>query len=263
MIHAHSDYSHDATDDIASWAQTLVREKLNFVFFAEHVEDFTPARFSRYVEECRRRSTTDRLLVPGMEYNCAGAYGRIEVILLGERAFVEANSFEEVWGHKTRNGLTAILPHPGKFGVLPAALVSRFDLIEVWNLRYDGGYFPPKSNFALFEALKDQGDIFAVCGVDYHVRGDSLDLVIVVETDEPLASESLINSLRRGRFYCQYHDLFLTSSLEVPLATRIGRSVVRYARRSVYHVGRWVGSSSVSRRMIPKRVREGIRKIIR
>lgn len=263
IIHAHSTFSHDATDELEVWAETLTREGLNFVFLTEHVEDLTQSTFTEYVEACRLNSTEHRLIIPGLEYTFEADDSRIEVLLFGRDAYVDANCLRQLWEHKDRYNIITALPHPGKFDRISTEVLQQVDLVEVWNLRFDGGYFFSRSNFLLYEKLKNERDVFAICGVDYHVPGDRLDLLIMVEKNLPFSEENLINALRSGAFCSCYGRLLISAKIEVSLLRCILRWSIRWGRRSVYHLGRSVIDHAFIQTFLSKEMRSRIGRLIR
>jgi hypothetical protein len=263
IVHAHSDYSHDGASDLAELAAMLRRKQLNFALLTEHVEDLSSDCFARYVGDCQDHSTPDLLLVPGLEYTFETVAGPIEVLLIGPEAYVEAEDPADLWNHRLRDKLLAILPHPVKFGPLSANLLAEFDLIEVWNLRYDGGGFPPSANIELFERVRSQGNAFAACGADYHEPGDDLDMLTVVDGGVPLEFVAVAQALKSGAFHSEYRNMRLPADLRISRFARCSGLLRRSLRQIVYRAGRWVANARVVKALLPRELKAGIRKVIR
>lgn len=240
----------------------LRQGRLNFVILTDHAEGFTEARFAEYVAQCRAYSSEELILVPGLEYTFEERYGRIEILLIGDEAFVEAKEMAQVWNHKHRKDLIAILPHPAKFKIRPAQLPSQFDLIEVWNRRYDGGFFPPRQNLSFFRAVSEHiPHVQAVSGVDYHEPGDALDLVTVVRC-EHLSSSAVIKALCSGAFHTQHGDFLLPSDLQLSPIQRVYRQAVSLARNTLYRLGRWVTGYPVIRDLYSPETRRRLKQLL-
>jgi len=252
VVHAHTCFSGDGHDSIADFAARLRQRNLNFVILSDHAEDFSEDKFADYAAQCRFHSSADLILIPGLEYTFEEQDGAIEVLLIGEAAFVETTKLDVLWTHKHQNGLLAILPHPAKFRFSPSQVPSHFDLIETWNRRYDGAYFPPRRSISFFCALsKRLPHIHAVSGVDYHEPGDALDLVTVVHSAH-LAPDAVIDSLRRGTFHTEHGGLILPSNLQLAKSLLAFRQVIGSSRTALYRLGRWVaGHNLIGRWSIP------------
>jgi len=263
IIHAHTTFSDDGRDDLERLAENLRAHCLSFAALTDHAEGFTAARFAEYAAQCRSYSTADLLLLPGLEYSFGEGANRIEILLIGDRAFVEAASLDAIWAHKQREHLVAILPHPAKFLCSGAAVPAPFDLVEFWNRRYDGGFFPPRRNLAFFyAALRANPRLRAVGGVDYHGPGDPLDLVTVILGCQ-LRPDAVLDALRRGDFVTEHQGMLLPSDLRLGLRQRVCRQWVRPLRRSVYHVGRWVVRLPLGQRLVAPGLRQGLRNFLR
>lgn len=239
IIHVHTCFSYDGHDDFATLVDKLRHHQLNFAVLTDHIEGFTPAKFAEYVTQCHVYSSDDLLLLPGLEYTLEDGPGRIEILLVGDEAFVEATKLDHVWAHKRGKDLIAILPHPVKFRLGYSQLDVHIDLIEVWNRRYDGGFFPPRQNLSLLKAFQHRSRVYAVSGVDYHGPSDPLDLVTIV-VSQNLHSSALLHALRNGNFYTQHNKLLLSSTLQISLCRQTYMQTVRSIRNGIYQAGRWV-----------------------
>ena len=258
IVHIHSSYSHDGENDLDELVSILGRQQLNFALLTEHVEDLSAVDFEHYVERCQSLSTDDLLLVPGLEYTFEDESKRIEILVFGREAYINAVDIDQIWSHKKKHDLLAILPHPRKLGKTVKIIEPFYDLIEVWNLRFDGGYFLPRDNWELFEELRRKKEIYAVGGVDYHNLSDRIDLVVVLKELEDLDSTPLLQTLKEGRFHTEYRGLCLRSDLQMVQWKRSVRLFGRLVRRCIYHTGRIVGHSTMGNILISTDVRRRV-----
>ena len=99
IVHIHSSYSHDGENDLDELVSILGRQQLNFALLTEHVEDLSAVDFEHYVERCQSLSTDDLLLVPGLEYTFEDESKRIEILVFGREAYINAVDIDQIWSH--------------------------------------------------------------------------------------------------------------------------------------------------------------------
>ena len=197
IVHVHSDYSHDGLDSLARLREFAQERGLGFVCLTDHAEDFGPAVFQRYRNECEQHSTDGVRLIPGLEFRFEGFPG-LHLLALGLRALIEPatpEAFIEL--ARTTAGLT-IVAHPmlARYR-LPEAVRQGIDAIEVWNAAYDTRYLPDPRAFELFQSVQAQRpDVLAVAGLDQHDAANDRRTRVVLERPEadPVAA------LKGGRF---------------------------------------------------------------
>jgi len=244
LMHVHSIFSYDGSVEIPTLAETLRAENLDFAVMVEHVESFDGEEFANYLAECSKHSTDDLLFIPGMEYTFHEGDARIEVILIGEQAYVEATSLAVVLEHKKRHEPILLLPHPLKFKVIPNEVLAAVELIEVWNRRYDGGAFVPAPNISLYQKqVRSSGSrgVFAIGGVDFHNYGDPLDVVVAVKC-QTLGAAEVLAALRGGQFHTEYGDLLIPSHLGLGAGLLIMGKLKRGIRKFLYQILRRIAS---------------------
>ena len=69
-VHIHSHYSYDGVDSIEKIARFFRKKGYRFVCLTEHADDFSNDKMDSFVNECRRCSDPDLLVIPGLEYRC-------------------------------------------------------------------------------------------------------------------------------------------------------------------------------------------------
>ncbi len=241
LLHVHTDFSYDGHVDIATLGTMLRAEKLDFAVLTEHVEGFCEEKFADYIAQCEAHSADDLLLVPGIEYTFKSGEDRVEIILIGKKSFVVAEDVARLLEHKRRNELLAFLPHPLKFKSVADEVLSAVDMIEVWNRRYDGGAFMPTENIDFYRKsiLRRGQAVNAAGGVDFHMVGDALDLVTRVNC-QSLDCLSLCQALRAGEYLIEYHNLKISSTLDIGSGQLLWGKMKRAVRKPLYQVLRKV-----------------------
>src|SRR5258708_1224111 len=67
--HIHSDWSYDGKWPLAELAKEFARRGYGVLMMTEHDRGFSEKRWSEYREACAQASSTDILVVPGIEYS--------------------------------------------------------------------------------------------------------------------------------------------------------------------------------------------------
>ena len=70
IIHVHSNYSYDGQHSIDEIAQFGRKRGYSFIGMTEHSDTLDEEKVALYVEECRRVSSPDCLIIPGIEFSC-------------------------------------------------------------------------------------------------------------------------------------------------------------------------------------------------
>jgi hypothetical protein len=82
--HAHTSYSHDGRMNLGDLRDGMEGHGWRRFYLAEHAEDFDPESYETYREECKRLSSENVRLVPGIEYNVCFQH----VLALGLTRFI-------------------------------------------------------------------------------------------------------------------------------------------------------------------------------
>lgn len=208
IYHIHSDFSYDGTNSLGKIAQWARDHGLRFVLLTEHDLGFDQEKFEKYQTECKKNSG-EVLLVPGIEYEVIheGAVthvGAVGVPLLLDKSFAE-QGLKSLVGAIHRHGGLAVLHHPNNIRkVLTGEIVEMFDLIEVWNTKFDCGFGP---NFQFLRWLNHME-----CRGPYLVSADIHDIgrfkrdniaFIDMEGSEGLQSNTIVQCLKERNFRCR------------------------------------------------------------
>ena len=228
-LHLHTDYSHDGRLGLEELRDLFLAQGLSFIILTEHAEDFNQSKARRFLEECRRLSTNNFLLIPGFEVEKDNQH----ILEVG-------------------NGALRVLAHPhrGNFNVSPE-LVTGLHGIEIWNGHYDGKWAPrSKSRQLLLQLRINNPQLFAFAGLDFHdqrqLGGPLLQLSL-----ESLSAEVILENLRSGRFIIKSW-LELSSQGRTDWLRAIYLSMLSDVSLIILRLGRLVGAPPALKRIVRK-----------
>jgi hypothetical protein len=164
----------------------------------DHSDTFDANKLTEYINECRSKSSSNLILIPGIEFSCDGGY---HIIGLGINAFIEARDpVDVIESIHAQNGF-AILAHPSRYAYKIAEnLLNVMDGIEVWNAVYDGRYVPGHGSLFLLNNLNKTGySLLAFGGLDLH-RLSELPNIYLTLSDCDLDGNAIMRHLRNGHF---------------------------------------------------------------
>src|ERR671918_2188878 len=72
MLHVHSTFSYDGHHSLEEIVQYARERNIRFLAMSEHSDGLDQPTFDRYVQECARQTTSDCLVIPGVEFSCEG-----------------------------------------------------------------------------------------------------------------------------------------------------------------------------------------------
>lgn len=199
IYHIHSNYSYDGHNrlaDIAAWGKSL---GLDFVLLTEHDLGFEQGKFEEYCAQCANNSG-DVLLVPGIEYEVIHAGAKIHIGAIGVPVLIAQKTIRQglmalITAIHSHGGL-AVLHHPNHIKkVLTQKIMDKFDLVELWNTKFDCGFGPNLQFLRWLHGMKFKGsylvsaDIHDVSRfrhgntayIDMEIRGETLHVSTVIE----------------------------------------------------------------------------------
>lgn len=194
LIHIHSKYSDGdlSLPEIKERAQNL---GANFVLMADHMEYFKSQKeLDEMIEECRKLSGDDFLMVPGFEVSPKRSY---HIIVYNGRNFINHDpDFNDLIKLDFTDDQFLVLAHASHYsGKLPKELTEKLDGIEVWNAKYDSKYAPSiKSLRHLAET-----NLIAMAGLDAHSAEGLEKLWIEAEIGE-LSVKEIFSAFRNKKF---------------------------------------------------------------
>ena len=200
IIHVHSTLSYDGEHTLAELASFGRKCGYSFIGMTEHSDTFDDAKMKALIEECRRLSDGEFLLIAGIEFSCEG---NLHLIGLGIRQFTSARDPIVVARFIRAQGGLAIVSHPSRYGYeIPPALVGEINGIEVWNASNDSRFVPDRRVMDLWRRLRQHNQALAAFGgQDLHriTRQRQVKLVLGGQHGE-LTAEGILACLRRGNF---------------------------------------------------------------
>jgi hypothetical protein len=170
--------------------------RIDAVLLSEHEETgWTPARYSKYVLQCRAASTRGVQLIPGIEFSQDGFH----VLCYGLQHFPpRPSTAAQLAAAVHAQGCRLCLAHPAKYRWRhPAELVAAADAVEVWNSKwiYDGTCGPHPQSLRLAAGKQ------WLVGQDVHKAKHFAPLYLQTEGPEIMAD------LATGRYQIVYAEI--------------------------------------------------------
>lgn len=230
MLHVHSSFS-DGEFTLAELRDLFLLAGCRYVLSADHADAFDEARVEEYVRHAAELSTSELMIIPGLEYPCER---RLHVIGYGCTVLTAATDPQIVFRHIRANGGVSVIAHPRSedfdwietFDELP-------DGIEVWNSKYDGPHAPRPETFRLVQRLRARHPALrAFYGQDLHWRRQDHTLFTELAVREA-APHVVLDALRAGQFVAQKSELRLDAQGTLPhdLEQRFAKAQARTRRR--------------------------------
>ena len=194
--HAHSNWSYDGSWTIPDLAKEFKRRGYRVLMLTEHDRNFSSEKLARFRDECRANTTSDLLIVPGIEYS--DSTNTLHILTWGDVPFLGENQPTE---HTLRSvqgaGGVSVFAHPSRRNAwrLFEPKWSQFLLgIELWNRKTDG-WRPSGRAPALIEA----SNAVPFVGLDFHTIGQMFPLGMALQIDTSLTEESVVQCLKNRR----------------------------------------------------------------
>jgi predicted metal-dependent phosphoesterase TrpH len=194
--HVHSDWSYDGSWSLERIAAGFGQRGYAAVLLAEHDRGYDETRWQAYRAACAAASTSDVLLVPGIEYS--DPTNSVHVPVWGDIAFLgEGIETSETLRRAQAEGGVAVLAHPGRRGVIDRIepdWLGRLAGIEIWNRKYDG--YAPNRDVA--DLLRGRPGLIAFASLDFHTSRQFHPLAMVMPLAEP-SEAGICAIIREGR----------------------------------------------------------------
>jgi hypothetical protein len=224
VCHAHSTWSYDGSWSLEALSAKFGRRGCRILMMTEHDRGFTASRLDEYRGACARASSSEFLVIPGIEYSDAA--NRVHVLVWGPVPFLgEAVPTSEMLEGVRAAGGVAVLAHPSRrdaWKSFEPDWMGRLLGIEAWNRKYDG-WAPSQTAPAL---LRTAGAIPFV-GLDFHTQRQSFPLVMALDIGGAVTEEAVLNCLKARRCSARAFGLPLGESL-----VRTALPMLRVAERS-------------------------------
>ena len=227
IIHVHSKLSYDGQNTLEEIALFAKKRGYGFVGMTEHSDTFDEEKMSQYVKECRRLSSPELILIPGIEFTCDN---KLHLIGLGIGQFTATRDPISVARFiKKQDGLS-IVAHPMRYDYkIPEGLEKEIDGIEVWNAGYDGRFVPNDRSITLWRSLRGRNDaLLAFGGQDLHELTDHGHVELAVPCDD-LKEEVILRALKQGDYIIKNPFFRIRPTV---LNGRLNRLSILLARRA-------------------------------
>lgn len=198
-MHVHSTYSFDGTMSPGQIKELCRKRKTDFVVLTEHADGkhFTPEKMGEMVEECRRLSNDEFLLIPGLEFDCDGMH----ILAIGVEEYPMESDLEKLIDRIHEKGGLAVLAHVLYYDRIPYEKLLKLDGIEAWNSRYDGRFSPSVKSLRILERFRTySGGIKVFAGLDLHDKC-AFGHITTMAFSDSLTKQNIMASLKDGRFY--------------------------------------------------------------
>jgi hypothetical protein len=198
ILHVHSNHSYDGRHSMAEIRDMARGRGYAFVGMAEHSNTLDAGSVARVAEECRRLSTAECRMLPGIEFSCRGG---LHLVGFGLAEYSDSTDPFYLARFIADRGCLAVLAHPQRdLDRIPPELAPLLHGLEVWNARYDGRFIPDHRGLDLLTALRRRNaSLLGYGGVDLHEIADVAHVRTVVAADDT-SEAAILAGLRRGRF---------------------------------------------------------------
>ena len=213
IIHVHSTYSHDGRHTLEEIAGDARMRGYRFVGMSEHSDSLSEEKMTEYVAACKRVSTPECVLIPGIEFTCND---NLHLVGLGVEHYTDKTDPVEVAAFIHHQNGVAIIAHPVRYNYrVPALVAGVVDGLEVWSAGYDGRFVPNDRSLRLVRELKQhRSSLLALCGEDLHRLRKHRHVVLTVAVHE-VSSPGVLNALK-ARNATMSNSWFLLHSMTGP-----------------------------------------------
>lgn len=196
LIHAHSKFSYDGEHALEDLVALARKQGFDFIGMTEHSDALDAHQMRQFVQECHRLSSSQFLVIPGVEFTCSND---LHMLGVGIEHLTDSKDPVVVARFIHEEGGLAIVAHPSRNGYkIPKGLEACIDGIEIWNARYDGWFVPNDRAIVLWKDLqKSRKALIAVGGQDLHEMKPRGHVKTVIPHDE-LNQAAIFHALMDG-----------------------------------------------------------------
>jgi hypothetical protein len=206
--HIHSDWSYDGSWPIEQLAAEFARRGYDVLLMNEQDRGFSQAILDEDRAACRRASTTEILVVPGIEYSDAA--NTVHVLTWGDVPFLgEGLPTSKILDEVSRSRGVSVFAHPRRrdaWRQFDPAWSEKLLGVEVWNRKTDG-WRPSDKGTDLAEI---PGRIPFV-SLDFHERNQFFPLTMVLDLEGEALESSVLRCLRARRCHPTVFGMRLTA----------------------------------------------------
>jgi predicted metal-dependent phosphoesterase TrpH len=194
--HVHSDLSYDGSYTLEALSDKFSRAGYRVVLMTEHDRGFSPERLCQLRQLCDAASTSDLLMIPGIEYSDAA--NQVHILVWGEVPFLGENlpTGETLRKVKEAGGV-AVFAHPFRRNAWQCFEPSWGEAltgIEVWNRKYDG-WAPSR----IAQDLQRSAGAIPFVGLDFHTQRQSFPLAMAMDIDSTVTERAVLDCIRAHR----------------------------------------------------------------
>jgi hypothetical protein len=185
----------------------------------EHSQDMSEGTLAELEARSRKLTTSDFLVVPGMEFTCAGT---IHILGLGVTRLCSSEDPSTVIEHIHALEGLAVLAHPSSRAYpIDPAWVARLDGCEIWNNR-QGKWLPQLHAVRRFRELSRHAPgLWAYAGLDLH-GPDGYSYLAMKAVAKTVRKPEILTALREGRY------VLGNSYVTIPAAGTLSASKAMY-----------------------------------
>ncbi len=196
VCHVHSNLSYDGSYTLEALSDKFRRAGYRAVLITEHDRGFSPERLCQLRQLCDAASTSDLLMIPGIEYSDAA--NQVHILVWGDVPFLGENlPTGETLRRVKEAGGVAVLAHPVRKNAW-----QRFEPkwgealagIEVWNRKYDG-WAPSR----IAQDLQRSVGAIPFVGLDFHTQKQSFPLAMAMDIDATVTEQAVLECIRARR----------------------------------------------------------------
>ena len=196
VAHVHSTYSFDGKSTLQDLANFLRLRNVNFVLLSEHVESLDPERLQKFIADCRRYSSDNFLLIPGVEIDALNA------LFYDVQAVPSWENNEDLARQFSASGAMVVVSHPVKIKAnIPEITEATVEGVEIWNSRHDGKLAPNSRIIHFWRSLGTRlhRELLPLCGIDFHSEDDFIPLALDLSC-ERLRGQEIMTAIRAGQY---------------------------------------------------------------
>lgn len=232
-FHIHTCFSYDGTMSLEEISSFFKEKKFDFVLITEHSENVSNGVMKKLLDECKRFSSSEFLIIPGLEFRCRDD---LHILGLGVNKTLESDDPLKVIHHINQQRGVAVLAHPTKKNYAwDKAWVEKLDGAEIWNLAYDGKFLPQVESIRMFKKLAQHNPgLKPFAGMDLHQKKSYYHIAIRLNRENVNQSQ-ILQDLREGNFTLESTFFNIRPGIGVSRASFlimfISRKVLNLARK--------------------------------
>jgi hypothetical protein len=194
--HVHSAWSYDGEWALDGLVREFRRRGYDAVLMAEHDHGFDQKRWIAYQEACAECSTSDLLLIPGMEY--ADPDNVVHTTIWGDAIpfFGSGRPTLSVLCDASEHNAASVFAHPLRRNALSryrTEWAPFLTAVEIWNRKYDGVAPRPA-----LETFARQEQLARFASLDFHTRRQFFPLAMCVSLQQPVSPSAVVREIRAG-----------------------------------------------------------------